>query len=186
MTESALVFASIIVGLAITNELVNLHRLLQARSRVRWDWATPALALVVLMTLVQIWWLIAQPAEGPMTIGRFLPALIELILLFLLASAVLPDEVPAEGIDLRDYYAANRAYIWSLYSAALGWAILGKLIAGVAARAPLFRTIGALIPDLIVVGLMVSLIVVRKRWWHAAVLLVLMLGPVGWLSRSLN
>ena len=185
MTESALVFASIIVGLAITNELVNLHRLLQARSRVRWDWATPALALVVLMTLVQIWWLIAQPAQGPMTIGRFLPALIELILLFLLASAVLPDEVPAEGIGLRDYYAGNRVYIWSLFAAALSWAILGKLIAVVAEGAPFLRAAATLGPDLIVLGLMISLIIVRKRWWHAAVLVVLMLGPVGWLSRSL-
>jgi len=47
----------------------------------------------------------------PITIGGFLPLLIGLILLFLLTAATLSDEVPAEGLDLRDFYAENRGFI---------------------------------------------------------------------------
>jgi len=39
--------------------------------------------------------------------------------------------------------------------------------------------------DLTILGLMVSLIFVRRRWWHALAMLALASGPIGWLSRSL-
>src|ERR1044072_2671587 len=113
--EGALIFASIIIGIAVADELVSLHRLLRHRRKVRWDWAAPVVALYVLLSQVQIWWSFGREA-GALTIAAFLPMLLLLILLFLLASAVLPDEVPEEGIDLRTYYHDNGSYIWTLFA----------------------------------------------------------------------
>lgn len=184
--EHALIFASIIVGVAVTDQMISLNRLLRARHRVRWDWAAPIVALIVLLTVVQVWWSIAQPTAGRVTIGQFLPILAQLILLFLLCSATLPDDVPDQGLDLRAYYDEQGPYIWTLFSIALAWTFTTRPIflldGGKLRLAALLDRYGA---DLTVLALMVSLIFVRRRWWHALVFLALASGPIGWLSRSL-
>jgi hypothetical protein len=48
--------------------------------------------------------------------SAFLVLAATLVCMFLLASAALPDEVPAEGTDLRQYYQENGGYFWSLFS----------------------------------------------------------------------
>jgi hypothetical protein len=183
--EGALVFASIILGVGVTDELMSLHRLIRVRQRVRWDWAVPAIALLVLLTVVQIWWSI-QGLRGPLTIGAFLPVVVELVLLFLLAAAVLPDQVPDDGLDLRTYYDENGSYIWSLYAAALGWWIVTRIATEKGAGASVANLLDSYALDVLVFALMISLIFVRRRWWHAVVLLILYTGPIGWLSRSLG
>lgn len=183
--EYVLVLASIIIGLGIADLLSSVQRLLRARARVRWDWAIPATALATLMINMMIWWSLYAPAEKPVTIGGFLPDLVQLILLFLLTCAVLPDEVPADGIGLRAYHDENRAYIWTLFCAVLGWGTLCAIVEGAWHR-DLAGAIGQRLPDLAVLALMASMIFVRARWWHAIVLALLLLsGPVAWLSRSL-
>ena len=184
--EHMLVFASIIVGVAVTDQMVSLNRLLRARHRVAWDWTVPAVALLALLTVVQIWWSVAQPSAGRITIGQFLPTLVELILLFLLCAATLPDEVPAEGLSLRDYYDAQSPYVWTLFAAALAWTfVVGQVEVAAAGQWSLGELIDRGV-DLIVFGVMVSLIFVRRRWWHAIAMLALASGPIGWLSRSLG
>lgn len=183
--EHALIFASIIVGVAVTDQMISLNRLLRARRQVAWDWAAPAVALLVLLTVVQIWWSIAQPSAGPVTIGQFLPILVELILLFLLCSASLPDEVPAGGLSLRDFYREQAPYIWSLYSIAFAWVLAVPQVVAAAAGKWAARDLPGW-AEFVVLALMVSLIFVRRRWWHAVALLLLASGPVGWLSRSLT
>ena len=184
--EHALIFASIIVGVAVTDQMISLNRLLRARHRVRWDWAAPAVALIAMLTVVQIWWSIAQPSAGPITIGQFLPILLELILLFLLCAATLPDEVPAEGLSLREYYDAQSPYIWTLFAGALAWTFaIGQVEIAIAGKWSLAEMLDRGV-DLVVFGVMVSLIFIRRRWWHAVALLALATGPIGWLSRSLG
>lgn len=157
LMENVLVFASIVVGLGVADELISLHRLLRSRDRVTWDWAALAVAALVLLTIVQIWWSIAQPRADAMTIGEFLPMLVELILLFLLAAAVLPDEVPEAGIDLKLYYDRNGSYIWSLFSLALGWLLFASSLAAIAGGAPAIQVVEAKLVDTIALGLMASL-----------------------------
>ena len=97
--EYTSVMSSIIVGLALVDILVSLNRLIRAGGGVRWHWAAPATALLIFLTIVQIWWSIYRPQDAPMTIGQFLPLVVELVILFLLAAAALPDDVfrPARG-----------------------------------------------------------------------------------------
>jgi hypothetical protein len=182
---NVLVFVSIVIGLGVTDILVSLHRLLRAKAKVRWDWAALAVALLVLLTIVQMWWTIAQPSAKSMTIGAFLPTLVELILLFLLASAVLPDSLCEDGIDLKAYYHDNGGYIWTLFAMALGWLMATDFVVS-APRLGIPAALGRSSEEFIVLAVMISLIFIRRRWWHAVSLCVLAGGPIGWLSRSLS
>jgi len=179
------VLSSIIVGLALTDILVSVHRLLRAGPKVKWDWAAPVAALLVTLTLIQIWWLLYRPTDAGMTIGQFLPLLVELVLLFLLASAALPDEVPAEGVDLKAYYDRNRPYFWALFTAALAWTMVMQAIEEFPAGGSLVSLLIGRSADLAALAVFASMIFIRQRWWHVIGFLLLAVGPVGWLSRSL-
>jgi hypothetical protein len=102
------VLISIILGLAITQVLTGVGRLLQARRRVRLYW--PAAVQVVLMTvgLVQVWWaMFVLRHETHWTFGRFLAVLLLPVIAFLVTSVMFSD-VPSEGtIDLRAHYFEN-------------------------------------------------------------------------------
>lgn len=184
--EYTSVMASIIVGLALVDILVSLNRLIRAGGSVRWHWAAPVTAALITMTIIQIWWSSYTPQEGPMTIGQFLPLLIELVLLFLLAAAALPDEVPAGGIDLRLYYDRNSAYLWGLFAASLGWATAVGAAQWIQGGETPAAFVEQHMVDLFVLLLFVSLIFVRRLWWHMIVLAFAALGPIGWLSKSLG
>ena len=184
--EYVSVMASIIIGLALVDVLVSLNRLIRAGRLVRWDWAAPLAAVLVVLTLVQIWWSLYRPEDRPMTIGQFLPLLVELVILFLLGAAALPDDVPADGLDLKAYYDRNGPYFWGLFTAALGWLIVTGAVETLANGESLARLLEARIVDLAVLGVFASLIVVRNRWWHAVAFVILSTGPIGWLSRSLG
>ena len=184
--EYVSVMTSIIIGLALVDVLISANRLIRAGSAVRWDWAAPAASVLVVMTLLQIWWGQYQPTDAGLTIGQFLPLFVELVILFLLAAAALPDEIPADGLDLRAYYDRNGPYFWSLFTAALVWLTGVDLAQGLVAGVPILALLEARMGDLVIVGVFASLIFVRKRWWHAIALAILSTGPIGWLSRSLG
>ena len=113
--ENALVFVSIVLGVAVAFELEHLNKLLRSK-KVKWHWAQPLFALFVLLSIMSIWWMIAgRQIEGPMTLARFLPIMWVLVILNLLAAASFPDEIPEEGLDLAQYYQDNRRYLWGLY-----------------------------------------------------------------------
>jgi hypothetical protein len=116
LVESVAVLVSIVLGLALAELGSSFHRLMRARQRVRWDWMSLALAFVMLLETVQFWWL-SQAWYAHSTGLRlidFLPRLCLLLLIYLLAAAVLPDEVPEEGVDLRAFYVETSRYFWSL------------------------------------------------------------------------
>lgn len=186
MNEGALIFASIIVGVAVTDLLTSFHRLLRARKRVRWDFIPLWAALTVLLTLVQVWWGLAGGEDPAMTIRAFVPSLAALIILFLLAAAALPDDVGPEGVDLRAFYSEHQRTIWVLYAAALAVLIARnaafKLMAGDTSATVIDGSLG----DVIVLLILVSLAVFRARWWHVIGLLILTTGPLHWLSRTLG
>lgn len=121
-----------------------------------------------------------------MTIGQFLPLLVELVILFLLAAAALPDDIPPGGLDLKLYYDRNGPYFWSLFTAALGWLIVVEGAGTLANGEDIGRLLEARLIDLAVLGVFASLIFVRRLWWHAIAFLFLATGPIGWLSRSLG
>jgi len=121
VAEYVSVFVSIIVGLALADLLISFHRLLRAESPVQWYWLLPALAAYLLLVIVSFWWGTFHWVQHVQTLlmGQFLPMLLAAILIFLLAAAVLPDDVPKSGIDLKAWYLRNFRQIWILASLAL-------------------------------------------------------------------
>lgn len=184
--NQALVFVSIILGVAISDQIISLHRLLRSDAPIRWHWAQPWFALLVLQLNVMIWWGMAAHEEGPITIGTFLPILVALILLALLTVSTLPDKIPEQGLDLADYYRSNARYQWLLLAAATGWLMLVDLIPVLAHGNNPLIFIADRAADLSVILIMIAMAFIR-RWWLVAVgLALLMAGPVGWLSRSVS
>lgn len=183
--DEVLDFVAIIVGLAVADLLISFHRLMRRRDRVKWHWASLATAALVLLTLVMTWWSLARPRSGAMTIGEFLPTLLQLIIAFVLAAAVLPDEVPEDGIDLGAYYDANGSYIWTLYACWVGVVLIDNFLS-VLHEANFRTAISHTAGDAVLCALLISLALIRRRWWHAVGLAVLAIAPLMWLSRSLS
>lgn len=186
MNERALIFAGIIVGLAVADQLLSLHRLLKRRGKIIWDPLLLGVAGLVMVTLVQVWWSIAGARSTPLTIAEFLPMLFGLILLFLLAAASLPDEPEAGSgtVDLRKYYADHRRYLWTLYTVSGLSMVLTRIFQPQNVQVGFYSLHNAI--DVASLAVMATLIFVRNRWWHGIVILALMVtGPGRWLSLTL-
>jgi hypothetical protein len=174
---------AIMVGLALTDLAASFHRLVRARRRVRWHWMPLAAAILLILLTLELWWGVPNLTipDRPYTIGMFLPIMVQLIILYLLASAALPDEVPAEGLDLGAYYFDNRGYFWLLLAGLVGlfaahrigfiWVIRGSDQA--------LRALPGTIPNLVLIAILVSLAITTRRWWHA---LWLALMPLFYLA----
>ena len=182
--EYVLAFVSIVVGLAVGDLATSLHRLLRAGNRVRWDWMTPmaaALAALAALTVLQFWWTFYQTGQEQVwrVYGQFLPLLALVVVLVLLAAAALPDEVPAEGLDLRAYYAANARYFWTLFALFIVLAAIVSVLP-TWGRQTLGRQLVGQIPNLVVATFAGSLAMVQRRRYHrlAVPLLLLMLGTL--------
>jgi hypothetical protein len=114
--EFLLAFASIVVGLGLSDLLHSLHRLLRAGRKVKWDWLTLAFAALAVFIAVTLWWFSFYWLFNvrSVTMVTFLPKLLFLCVGFLMMAAALPDEIPNEGIVLRDFYMSSRFHRWSL------------------------------------------------------------------------
>ena len=116
--EYLLLFAAVILGLAISDLAISLHRLLNAAKEVRWD-ALPLLAAALAFERIVAEWWVWHSAEGlaaGFTFGMFLGVLVSTVLLFLMAAVALPDE-GGEKIDLRAHYARTCRRYWLLFAA---------------------------------------------------------------------
>lgn len=183
-SEYVLGFVAILIGVAVADMAGSLHKLLRARARVRWHWLPLAAAGLLILLMVELWWSLTsfERLPGPLTIGMFLPLLVGLIILFLLASAALPDEVPADGVDLRAFYFGEHRYFWSLFALFLASFIVLQLANAwyFSGHDALGRALWAIRPNLMVIALALTLAYVRKPLWHqlwlAALPVILLTG----------
>lgn len=176
-------FVSIVFGLALTDVATSLHKLLRAARRVRWDWLAPVAALFIAMTIVSYWWGFYQRMEVSdlAHFGTFLPVLGELMLLFLLASAVLPDDIPEDGLDLRAYYLDNRVYFWGLSVALVTWTTISHIALRLADGAPLGPAVLGSLDNIVILPVFALLMWTRRWWAHGLVLAVLLaVGTLDW------
>ena len=118
--EQALVFASIVLGVAVAFELQHLNTLLRSKN-VKWHWAQPIFALFVLLTIMSFWWMIANRAnsEEAMTLARFLPIMWILVLRNLLAAAALTMPSPATCVFTEKSRTTVSKSIWLVWLAVL-------------------------------------------------------------------
>ena len=185
--EQALVLISIVLGVAITFELENLHCLVRAPN-VRWHWAQPVFAFFALMIVLVFWWMMANRGGDGSTIslGEFLPIMGLMVTIVLIAAVALPDKLPGESetLDLAEYYMANRRYQWSLVLIvvlAIGSSWLATLVTRYGFFHGLIRGWGEWLPMLLVTWMIFA-----NRWWKVGVGYAAMsFIPIAWLSRRL-
>lgn len=169
--EYLLLFAAVILGLAVSELAVNLNRLMAARARVRWDWLAPLAALVAFLKIVTQWWVWfqAESIARQLTFEMYLAVLIEAVLLFLLAAAALPGELPETGIDLRQAYDSNRRRYWLLFAAQ--WLLWNVVSLWIQLRIEGAHLTTLLQPAYLILPVVLIAAFVRYRFLHTLVLL---------------
>jgi hypothetical protein len=118
-------FVTIMLAIALTDLLMSFHRLIQARKRVRWAILPLFAALYVFLCVVSEFFSVWVTADVSQVSYFYLLLLIVVSgTIALSAFSALPDEVPAEGLSLWDYYLENRRYLFIT----LAIAFLGDLL----------------------------------------------------------
>lgn len=185
--EYLLVLVTIIISLAVADILTSLHRLLRARQQIRWHWHPLAATLLVLLSILQFSWKFYRLGRVDVwsRFGVFLLLMLQLILMFLLACAALPDEAP-DRLDLAAYYEQNRRYFWTLFALVAFSAVLVNLVVAFQ-RDPLPTLLLRAVPNLLAAGMMLSLVFVRTKVCHSAfILLLLLVMGLGWFPLQLQ
>ncbi|HSM94981.1 MAG TPA: hypothetical protein VLT91_02980 [Rhizomicrobium sp.] len=114
-------FVTIVLALALSDILMSLHRLLVARGRVVWNVIPLAATLFVFLSVISEFFSVRIFADVTAVPFFYLVLLVCVSgLMAMAAFTVLPDEVPAAGLSLWDFYLERRAQLWSLI--VLAWA----------------------------------------------------------------
>lgn len=168
--EYVLTLVSVLVGLAIADLAVSLHRLLRARARIRWDWLPLGAALLAVLAVLDLWWGFydSRSADWFTTLGGFLPFAGQLVTLFLLNAAALPDRVPDDGLDLASFYDRNGPYFWSLFVVYVVFIMaINVILRGLPGEMDVGDLASSLGPNLLLAGFFLLLARVRHRLLHA-------------------
>jgi len=171
--EYLLLFAAVVLGLAISDLAISLHRLLNAAGRVRWGLLTPLAAIIAFLKIITQWWTwyAAQSLARELSFEMFVGVMVGAVLLFLMAAAALPEVGEGEAIvDLPAYYGLVRRRFWLLFAAhwtvSTGVSLWAQVRIGGAhldLRSPAFL----LIPGAI------ALAFIKARWVHVVCMLFL-------------
>ena len=171
--EFLLLFAAIILGLAVCDLAMSLHRLLAATGRVKWDWVAPLAGVVAFLKIVTQWWTwfgVEQIAKG-LTFEMFLVVLMGAVVLFLLAAAALPDEAPEGPIDLRAHWTTVSRRWWTLF--VIHWLLMNAI--GIWAQVQIQHAHLLMFAwPYLLMPVSISLIFIRNRWWQTICLLALL------------
>jgi hypothetical protein len=186
--EYLLALVSILIGLAIADLAVSLHRLLRAWRTVRWDWLPLATALIVALLLLSFWWSFYTLGHYEVWThyASFLVLAAYLFCLFLLASAALPDHVPESGIDLREFYRGNHRYFWSLFAFTVV-PLSSTAVLGAAGRLSTSQILLSQIGNVVFLFICLSLAWTPNRRYHGVIVpLLLVLYWLQWGQTRLH
>jgi hypothetical protein len=176
--EYLLMFTAVILGLAVCDLAVSVHRLVAAGERVRWDWLAPLATLVAFLKIATQWWTFfnAGPLAKGLTFEMFLGVLVAAVLLFLLAADALPDEVRDGPIDLRAHYESVQRRFWLLFAAQ--WSLL-TAVSTWAQMAIEKAHLNLVSPAWLILPATLLLAFWKNRWWQTIGLVGFALVYVG-------
>ena len=183
-------FVTIVLAVALTDMIQSTHRLIRARHRVKWD-ALPLLfaaiiAVAVVSEFFSIW---SGLAITQVSMPRLLWMLAVPTMFALLAYSVLPDEIPAEGIDLTAFYFSERR-VWSVMFAAASLFDMARSIESLASHgSPVVHYFEFVwVSEFIgLVGMGTMFFARSRRWSWVGVLLLaadVFSGTIGWTIRA--
>ena len=131
--EYLVIYSAILIGLAVADLSLSLHRLLRQGRDLKWHPIVPVMGFIVLCLILNLWWGLyrnfSQTTE--MAFVEFLPQVFMLLTLFLLAASVFPDEKLPKGASLKDFYLDNRSQFWGLFAAYLALVVVNVSLTGV-------------------------------------------------------
>ncbi len=156
------VLLSIIIGLAITQLLQSLGRIIQARDRVTMFWPPIAWAALLILVSVQTWWaLFGLRSREVWSFFPFLVVVLQTINLYLTTAIILPEIAPGEQVDLRAHYFKQARWFFSLTIVAVLISLAKDLVLNGALPA-----LANTVIQLIFVGVALSAILVRRERYH--------------------
>ncbi len=156
------VLLSIILGLAITQLLQGLGRIIQARDRVTMFWPPIAWAGLLILVSVQTWWaLFGLRSREAWSFFPFLVVVLQTINLYLTTAVILPEIGPGEGIDLRVHYFQQARWFFSLTIVGVLISLAKDLVLNGSLPSPSNTVI-----QLIFIAIAISAIVCQRVWYH--------------------
>jgi hypothetical protein len=176
--DYAMGLVSIVVGIAISDLAVSFHKLFRHRRTLSWDARTLLAAAFTFIVLFSMWFDLWAVHGRPEILNYpfLLSIVVELVLLFLMATAVLPDE-PLPNDDLATFYDDNARSIWTFFLlfqiSYIGHWFYFKLTAP---SKELHHTLTRL-PQLLMVPLVAGILVLmpRRRKLHLALITSLLI-----------
>lgn len=131
--EYLVIFSAILIGLAVADLSLSLHRLLRQGRNIQWHPIVPVMGFIVLCLILNLWWGMYRGFSQTSEIAfvEFLPQVFMLLTLFLLAATVFPDEKLPKGASLKDFYLDNRAQFWGLFAAYLAFVVVNVALGGI-------------------------------------------------------
>ncbi len=96
-----------------------------------------------------------------------------LLLLYLVASATLPDNIPTDGLDLKEYYLESRGHFWSLLAGVNLIMLIFNLTRSLLTSNSL--NWGSVLSGAVMVAIALSLAKIRRIEYHAVVVILLVL-----------
>ena len=176
MTAFELFFGltSVILALALTHLANSFQLLLRAGRCVRWA-AEPLLqSALILMIVVFVWadqWSVR--GETAFTLAQCILQVLKLLAVYVAAAAVLPEPGETANLDLRDYYMSSRRVTYGALLVGLLLFIVYRFLYLPADHVPLNNSLASAFG---IPLLYVSLMIVRWRLFHLAVLILLCLA----------
>ncbi|MCK5147289.1 hypothetical protein KAR48_11070 [bacterium] len=164
---------TILFGLMLTDLYASVHRLIRHRKRISWHWLPLLVSWYVLTMILKNWWsLVLHEGDGSWGGGWiFFYYGHLLLLLYLLVAAVLPDEIPIEGLDLRKFYLDNRRHFWGLLAVVHLTLVIFAVLQPVFTESPLNWL--AVLANIVMGAIALSLAWSRSIRYHAVVVIIL-------------
>ncbi|MCD4771983.1 MAG: hypothetical protein K8R41_01220 [Bacteroidales bacterium] len=173
MSKNEIVVAlfTVVYGLMLTDLFASLHKLIKARKIVKWHWFPLLASWYLFLLIIKNWWDMAIPDNNlkEYSIISFVVSGHFLILLYLLVSVVLPDNIQKKGVNLKEYYFQNHRYFWGLMTVVGLISILIYVVPKLIQSSPL--NMYNIIANIIFL-LLTILLAISKRYWIHSVLLV--------------
>ena len=119
--DIAITLFTIVYGLMLTDLFLSFHKMIRARAKITWHWLPLLAAWNLFLIILKNWWDLAffQGSADWMNILFFLAYGHLLLIIFLLVSTALPDDILTDKVDLKTYYFSNNSYFWGLMSAVI-------------------------------------------------------------------
>jgi hypothetical protein len=175
----------VLVGLAVSDVTISLHKLLAAGRRVQWHWASPAVAFLIAVLVIGEFMSAWSSKNGTIWFPGVLSTVGLFVLLYLGAASALPDEVPSEGLNLKTFYYGNRVQFWGLMTIFMAAQMLLVALNHLNQASPNFWFFVG--QDALVAFVCASLIWIRQPWWHAlCIVAFLSLELLNWWTLRLG